>query len=596
MADGIGLSVGATALQAVAIGRSAVRRSPVLTLYRHRPAEVGVPSENPTLAEGGLIVTDFVDRVGDPVPIVAADGSSHRAETLLADALRSLLFTLTGGLPPAEPVGVTHPAHWNTAAIGALRVALAAQPEFRAVPMLTSDALTALTALQDDPGLPTRGIIALCDVGGTGASITLADAANGFQPIGPTVRHADLSGDLIDQSLLARVVDDLGRMGTVDMSSTSAIGSLSRLRGQCRVAKERLSTSAVTSIAVDLPGTRTEVRVTRAELDDAIRGPVTGFVELLQDTLQRNGIRPSDLVAVASVGGVAHLPILTTTLSERMRVPVISSGQPELAAAIGGGLTVIRGVVSDGATSMAPAAADGATAMAPAAAVVPTALPAGNPQGSSTFHALAWSDADDLPEPTPADPSPVDYGTNYEPFDPRPPMAFTHPDEEIAEALPLPWYRRPVATFAIGAILVAVVLAGTVLYVLRDDGSPAPASTPTSTETTAPPAEPPPASETPPGSEVTPVPQTETQQAPPASEAPPVTQTVTLQQPPPPSEAPVTQPPEPAQPPPPPSEEAPATQPAEPTQPPPPAQPPTIPSLPYRTIPGLPFVPAPIQP
>src|SRR6478752_1057751 len=102
MSDGVGLSVGATNLAAVVIGRTAVRRSPVLTLYPHRPPEVGVPSENPNLAERGLIVTDFVDRVGDPVPIVAADGSSHRAEILLAQALQSLLSALTGGGPPAE--------------------------------------------------------------------------------------------------------------------------------------------------------------------------------------------------------------------------------------------------------------------------------------------------------------------------------------------------------------------------------------------------------------------------------------------------------------------------------------------------------------
>ena len=43
----------------------------MLTLYPHRPPEVGVPSENPNLAERGLIITDFVDRVGDPVAIVA---------------------------------------------------------------------------------------------------------------------------------------------------------------------------------------------------------------------------------------------------------------------------------------------------------------------------------------------------------------------------------------------------------------------------------------------------------------------------------------------------------------------------------------------
>jgi hypothetical protein len=352
------------------------------------------------------------------------------------------------------------------------------------------------------------------------------------------------------------------------------MGSLSRLRGQCRVAKEQLSTSAATSIAVDLPGNRTDVRVTRNELDDAIRAPVTGFIELLQETLQRSGIRPNDLVAVASVGGVAHLPILTTALSEHLRVPVISSNRPELAAAIGGGLTAVRGTAPDEATSMAPAAA-----------VVPAAVPAGDAQGSSTFRALAWSDADDLPEPMPADSSFVDYGTDQEAFDPRPPMTFTHPDDEVDEVVPLPWYRRPLAIFVIGLIVVAAVLAGIAFYVLRNDESTAPTPSPSSS-TTAPPAAPPaseapPTSEAPPGSEAPPAPQ-----APAPAPQPAVTQTVTQQAPPPP-------PPSEAPPPPPPSE-APSTQP---TQPPPPSsQQPIIPTLPYQTIPGLPFVPAPVQP
>ena len=60
MADGVGLSVGATNLAAVVVGRTAVTRSPVLTLYPHRPPEVGVPSENPNLTERGLIITGFV--------------------------------------------------------------------------------------------------------------------------------------------------------------------------------------------------------------------------------------------------------------------------------------------------------------------------------------------------------------------------------------------------------------------------------------------------------------------------------------------------------------------------------------------------------
>ena len=74
MVDGIGLSVGAANLSAVVVDRAAVTRTAVLTRYPHRPPEVGLPSENPNLAGRGLIINDFVDRVGDPVEIVAPDG------------------------------------------------------------------------------------------------------------------------------------------------------------------------------------------------------------------------------------------------------------------------------------------------------------------------------------------------------------------------------------------------------------------------------------------------------------------------------------------------------------------------------------------
>lgn len=565
VADGIGLSIGATALRAVAIGRSAVTRSPVLTRYPHRPAEVGVPSENPNLTERGLIITDFVDRVGDPVPIVAPDGSSHRAESLLAEALRSLLAALTGGRPPTEPVGVTHPAHWGPAAVEALRRELDGMT-------LGSDAVAALTALRDDPGVPSRGVIALCDVGGTGTSITLADAANGFRPLGPTVRHPDFSGDLVDQALLTRIVGDLAASGSVDLSSTSAIGNLNRLRGQCRAAKERLSTSASASVTVDLPGRQTEVRITRAELDEAVREPLGGLLDAVQDTLQRSGIRPGDLVAVATVGGGALIPVLVTSLSEHLRVPVVTSARPELAAAIGGGLSAARGLVPDGATAMAP--------IAPIAPPPPVDQSA---PASSTFRALAWSDAEHIPEPEPPRHEPdVEYS------DPRPPIAFIDDGDDAAET-PAPWYRTPAGIIAAAAVAVLLAVGTAGYLLLRDDESPV--STPTTT-TQAPP---------PPSSEVSPPP-SEAPSEPPAPEQtvvqqapapPPVT--VTREQPPP-SEAPPPPPPSTTEAPPPPAttEAPPPTT----TQPPPPSttQPPVIPTLPYETIPGLPFVPSPFQP
>ena len=95
---------------------------------------------------------------------------------------------------------------------------------------LISDAAAALNSLQAEPGLPTRGVVALCDFGGTGTSITLADAADGYRPIGATVRHTDFSGELIDRALLSHVIADLSITGTADVAGTAAIGSLHRLR------------------------------------------------------------------------------------------------------------------------------------------------------------------------------------------------------------------------------------------------------------------------------------------------------------------------------------------------------------------------------
>jgi hypothetical protein len=537
-----------------------------------------VPSENPNLTERGLIITDFVDRVGDPVGIVGADGSTHMADKVLADALRAMLYTVGGAA--AGSVAVTYPAHWRPAAVDALRGALAAVPELKDAP-LVSDAAAALTALHDDPGVPTRGVIALCDFGGTGTSITVVDAANGFAPIGPTVRHTELSGDLIDQALLTHVINDLSAAGTIDLTGTSAIGSLSRLRAQCRAAKERLSTAAVTSLAAELPGHRSDVRLTRNELDEAIRAPLAEFVGVVQDTLQRNGIQAAHLAAVASVGGGARIPIITTTLSEHLRVPVITTGQPELTAAIGGGLKAVRGTVDEGITSMA--AAPGAVAAAAAAtAMAPEVNPQDAPQ-SSTFRALAWSAADDVPDVAPTDP--YEYGgaasgggfTDYA----RPQMQFEH-EPHVYEPEPLPWYRKPALVLVAGVLALLAALTAAVLFVTRDHTTPTPASTTAPVTPTTPPP-------------------TTTAAAPPAPAPAPQTQapqtrTITRQAPPP---ATVTE----APPPPPPTSEAPPPPPATTEAPPPTTEapstsqpPPWSPTAPYPTIPGLPWVPAPQLP
>ena len=79
--------------------------------------------------------------------------------------------------------------------------------------LLLPDSAAALFALQANPGLPNRGIVAVCDFGGSGTTLTLVDAANGYEAIAPAVRHAEFSGDRIDQALLTHVVADLSSAG-----------------------------------------------------------------------------------------------------------------------------------------------------------------------------------------------------------------------------------------------------------------------------------------------------------------------------------------------------------------------------------------------
>lgn len=606
MAEAVGLSIGATRFAGVQPGRTPVTRQSVLTLYARRSPELGVPGENPNLTEPGLVMTGFVDRVGDRVGMVAADGSVHRGELLVADALRELSYTVSGGRPPAAPPTVTYPAQWSKTQVDALRAALTHVPEWSRSGQVTlvADAQAAMSALQSDSGVPARGVIALCDFGGTGTSITLLDAARGYAPVGPTVRHTDFSGDLVDQALMAHVVTGLSGAAAgitgPDAGGTSALGPLHRLRGQCRAAKERLSATTVTTLSADLPGFSGDVRLTRAELEDEIRRPLAEFSQVLQGAIDRSGVRPADLVAIASVGGGARIPLVTEMLSERFRVAVITTRHPELAAAGGAALRAAIGPAAMAATIAAPAAA-AAPAFADADAQ------------STTFRALAWSEAHDVPPLAPAvesyDDSPEPAATGL--TGARPQFEFDAADAPVVDDAP--WYRRRSSLLGVAAS-VLLLLGTSAVVAFGSDSAPASSTAPLAPSTTAAPAAAPPvdnpvqeAPQDPPPRTLYAVPAPVTQYqapaqqqaaAPPPQAAPPApAATPSSQAPPPPSpetttvtattEAPpstttVTAPP-------------PTTQPPEPTQAPAPTttQPPvtfTLPPLP--SIPGL-FSPQP---
>ena len=388
MSDPLGLSVGTTNLVAARVGNQPVTRRSVLTL-----------------PQSGDTISGFVERVGDRVPLVTPDGKSYLAEQLLVEALEAMV-QVGGG--PSSDVAIAIPAHWGPSTTWAFRSALGNSRTLSQTgePVrLVSDAVAALTALQANPGITVNGVVALLDFGGSGTSITLADARSSFEPIGETLRYADFSGDLVDQALLSHVLDNLG--GDAIPPEPRRSGRSKAARGVpagqgAAVGGHRDPTGRRT------PGYRADIRLTREELQDLIRRRWTASFGLDEMT-QRSGQRPNGLAALAIVGGGASIPFVTQRLSEHTQLPVVTTPQPARNAAVGAALFAAFGADAD-----APTGASAAAPRRPGCAdrrcrcshrrhrrraVFDGPLP--DEPGSATFRALAWSQEEAGEEPGP---------------------------------------------------------------------------------------------------------------------------------------------------------------------------------------------------
>ncbi|HXA12088.1 MAG TPA: molecular chaperone, partial [Mycobacterium sp.] len=83
MTDPLGLSIGTTNLVGARVGSPPLTRRAVLTLYRGYAPQVSAPPAETD--PNAITITGFVERVGDPIPLVAPDGSQHRADRLLVE-------------------------------------------------------------------------------------------------------------------------------------------------------------------------------------------------------------------------------------------------------------------------------------------------------------------------------------------------------------------------------------------------------------------------------------------------------------------------------------------------------------------------------
>ena len=181
MSDSLGLSIGMTNLVAARMGRPPVMRRSVLTVFDDRAPEVGVPSGEPQ-SQPARHGAERIRRAGRRPGAVGGGGrvtASRRAGARRGPRRdgthRRRRYTRRDR--GARALGARRP---STHCAGRWQRHRAWRPG-GVPPALVPDSVAALSALQAAPGLPPNGVVVLCDFGGSGTSITLADAASRLQ-------------------------------------------------------------------------------------------------------------------------------------------------------------------------------------------------------------------------------------------------------------------------------------------------------------------------------------------------------------------------------------------------------------------------------
>lgn len=318
-----------------AASRPATTRHAATLLMSHDMAPTLAP-----LADGvgpvghGLAVNGFVDRIGDPIDLIAADGSPHRPEVLVAAAVRYLTRYSAGAFAGTPAIAATYPSHWKTHEVQALREALDRLDMTRVA--LVPEVASILAQVESTRGLPSDGIVVVYDLGGNGLSVSLA---RGTEQIGGTIRTVDFGGAHIDDAIVRHVLRVLdGELTDVDLADPALLTPLRALRARCRQAKETLSAETAAVVEVELGRVRQDVRLVRPELEELIREPVAGSLGLVGEALRANDIDAREVRAVVLAGGAAATPLVAELLSAEFHVPVMGEPESLLTSAMGAAL------------------------------------------------------------------------------------------------------------------------------------------------------------------------------------------------------------------------------------------------------------------
>ncbi|SDX39798.1 Hsp70 protein [Arthrobacter sp. cf158] len=325
---------------------------------------VGEAAERRGLDNPQRMVREFKRRIGDSVPLAVGE-EWLAAEDIYATMARWVVDRAEEreGSSPSSII-MTHPAAWGqhrtSLTLAALNVA-----GLRDVTLISEPEAAALH-YASQTRVENGSIIAVYDLGGgtfDTAVLRKAGAGN-FELLGRPDGIETLGGADFDAAVLRHVMGHVTASADVDPSTPDTLAALSRLRRECREAKEALSMDSEASVAVALPGTQQSIRLVRSEFEAMIEAPIRDTVDALVRSLRSIHVDAQDLSAVLLIGGSSRIPLVAEMISVELGRPIAVDADPKSSICLG---AAVAGLPSTGAAGVDAAEAGAASVTAASA-------------------------------------------------------------------------------------------------------------------------------------------------------------------------------------------------------------------------------------
>ena len=335
-----------------------------------------------TRPESGI--REIKRRFGDTTPVVL-DGQPYTPDALTVELLR-------GAASPAgvdvagTTVVLTHPANWGEFKLDLLRN-VGAQAGFAEVELI-SEPVAAARHYAATGRLGAGDTVAVYDFGGgTFDAVVVRLTSDGPLQLGAPQGLERLGGIDIDQVVFSHVAATLGgALTALDRDDPHVRRAVLALRVECTAAKEQLSVDGEATINVIAPGISTQVRMTRDELEVALRPRIAGTVQTLERVVASAGLTFGDLAGIVLVGGSSRIPLVAEMVAAGTGRPLLIDADVKQVIVVGAARdtdvavgSAVGSDVGSGVGSAVASAPSVLSASAVSTAIVPERVAAATP-------------------------------------------------------------------------------------------------------------------------------------------------------------------------------------------------------------------------